>query len=287
MTLSVRNNSDVVICTSKGDCLYCGKYSSNIPGSASWSGSSSEFNRLLLSSYIPPIQTISSKFVDTQTNTETKIGKTKTSLAEVIRHFTMSSSLVIKNSVWKCFFGCKEPTKSGFPAVRYSLRQSSDKSLVTKSDHICVIDPRSAIDGEQTDTTRTIPDCRYKLALGFDSDNKNNERQQLDRFVVNSTFSVSCLYDLIVVIGHVLTVVVVVWNLSEDESWTERQTKILEQNGLTQNGLTWFCLISDIFMKFLCWAHVRGHVLWTCMSILEKLLLLFYIFFIFVFWVFK
>ena len=36
-----------------------------------------------------------------------------------------------------------------------------------------------------------------------------------------------------------------------------------------------FCLISDMFMKFLCWAHVTGHVLWTCVSILENLLLLF------------
>jgi len=30
-----------------------------------------------------------------------------------------------------------------------------------------------------------------------------------------------------------------------------------------------------MFMKFLCWTHVRGHVLWTCVSILENLLLLF------------
>jgi len=28
-------------------------------------------------------------------------------------------------------------------------------------------------------------------------------------------------------------------------------------------------------MKFLCKAHVRGHVLWTCVSILENLLILF------------
>ena len=34
------------------------------------------------------------------------------------------------------------------------------------------------------------------------------------------------------------------------------------------------CLISDMFTKFLCWEHVRGHV-WTCVSILENLLLLF------------
>ena len=30
-----------------------------------------------------------------------------------------------------------------------------------------------------------------------------------------------------------------------------------------------------MFTKFLCWAHVRGHVLWTCVSILKNLLLLF------------
>jgi len=30
-----------------------------------------------------------------------------------------------------------------------------------------------------------------------------------------------------------------------------------------------------MFTKFLCWAHVRGHVLWTCVSVLENLLLLF------------
>jgi len=30
-----------------------------------------------------------------------------------------------------------------------------------------------------------------------------------------------------------------------------------------------------MFTKFLCWAHVRGHVLWTWVSILENLLLLF------------
>ena len=34
------------------------------------------------------------------------------------------------------------------------------------------------------------------------------------------------------------------------------------------------CLISDMFTKFLCWEHLRGHV-WTCVSILANLLLLF------------
>jgi len=38
-----------------------------------------------------------------------------------------------------------------------------------------------------------------------------------------------------------------------------------------------------MFTKFLCWYMLEAMYLWTCVSILENLLLLFYIFFIFVF----